>query len=105
MSSNPFLLSQVVYDLSDYHKVHICKKFHCVRLLVGIGTLPPPLSPVSVSLPPEPKGGGGGHSPADKGLEGVPIPTTREKSKPSAYSVLEIVLEFLNLVLYIDTGT
>ncbi len=35
--------------------------------LVGIGTLPPPLSPASVPLPPEP-GGGGAHSPAGEGL-------------------------------------
>jgi hypothetical protein len=34
---------------------------------VGIGTLPSPLSPASVPLPPEP-GGGGAHSPAGGGL-------------------------------------
>ncbi len=34
--------------------------------LVRIGTLPPPLSPASVTLPPEP--GGGAHSPAGEGL-------------------------------------
>jgi hypothetical protein len=44
----------------DYldHKVHIYKEYHSVCPLVGIGTLPPPLSPASVTLPPEPKGGG-----------------------------------------------
>ncbi len=35
--------------------------------LVGIGTLPPPLSPASVSLPPEP-GGREALSPAGEGL-------------------------------------
>ena len=40
------------------HKVHIYKEYHSVCPLVGIGTLPPPLSPASVPLPPEPKGGG-----------------------------------------------
>jgi hypothetical protein len=31
--------------------------YHSVCPLVGIGTMPPPLSPASVPLPPEPKGG------------------------------------------------
>jgi hypothetical protein len=35
-------------------------KYHSVCPLVVIGTLPPPLSPASVPLPPEP--GGGGHT-------------------------------------------
>jgi hypothetical protein len=49
---------------------YIYKEYHSVCPLVGIGTLPPPLSPSSVPLPPEPKGGGGGgaHSPAGEGL-------------------------------------
>jgi hypothetical protein len=41
-------------------------EYHSVCPLVGIGTLPPPLSPASVPLPPEP--GGGAHSPAGEGL-------------------------------------
>jgi len=41
------------------------KEYHSP--LVGIGTLPTPLSPASVPLPPEPKGGGV-HSPAGEGL-------------------------------------
>jgi hypothetical protein len=53
----------------------IYKEYHSVCTLVGIGTLPPPLSPASVPLPPEP-GGGGGHSPAGDGVGGFPIPTT-----------------------------
>jgi hypothetical protein len=37
------------------HKVHTYTEYHSVCLLVGIGTLPPPLSPESVTLPTEPK--------------------------------------------------
>ncbi len=50
--------------------IFIYKEYHNVCPLVGIGnfgTLPPPLSPASMPLPPEPKGGGG-HSPAGEGL-------------------------------------
>ncbi len=47
------------------HKVCIYKEYHSVCPLVGIGTLPIPLSPASVPLPPEPKGL---HSPACEGL-------------------------------------
>jgi len=39
------------------HKVRIYKEYHSVCPLVGIGTLPIPLSPASVPLPPEPGGG------------------------------------------------
>ncbi len=39
--------------------------------------------------PPEPKVGGGAHSPAGEGLVGrVPIPTTGEKAQHSAYCVV-----------------
>ncbi len=48
------------------HKVRIYKEYQSVCPLVGIGTLPTPLSPASVPLPPEP--GGGAHSPAGEGL-------------------------------------
>ncbi len=41
-------------------------RYHSVCHLVGIGTLPTPLSPASVPLPPEP--GGGGQSPAGEEL-------------------------------------
>jgi hypothetical protein len=41
-------------------------EYHSVCPLVGIGTLPPPLSPASVPLPPEPKRGS--HSSAGEGL-------------------------------------
>jgi hypothetical protein len=51
----------------DVHlKVRIFKEYHSVCPLVGIGTLPTPLSPASVPLPQN--GGGGAHSPAGKGL-------------------------------------
>jgi hypothetical protein len=46
-------------QVRNEHKVHIYKEYHRVCPLVGIGTLPPPLSPASVPLPLEPKGGGG----------------------------------------------
>ena len=36
------------------HKVHKYKEYHSVSPRVGIGTLPTPLSPASVPLPPEP---------------------------------------------------
>ncbi len=45
--------------LTFNHKVLIYIENHSVCPLVGIGTLPSPLSPASVPLPPEPKGGGG----------------------------------------------
>jgi hypothetical protein len=49
------------------NKVLLFTEYHSVCPLVGIGTLPPPLSPASVPLPPEPKGGGG-TLPAGEGL-------------------------------------
>ncbi len=54
-------------------------EYHSVCPLVGIGTIPTPLSPAIVPLPPE---RGGAHSPAGEGL-GSPnsaIPTTGEKA-------------------------
>jgi hypothetical protein len=46
-----------VTDVSN-HKVRICKEYHSVCPLAGIGTLPTPFSPASVPLPPQPGGGG-----------------------------------------------
>ncbi len=46
-------------------KVRIYKKYCSVCPLVGIGTLPTPLSPASVPIPPD---AGGAHSPAGEGL-------------------------------------
>jgi hypothetical protein len=48
------------------HKVRLYKEYKSVCPLIGIATLPTPLSPASVPLPPEP--GGGAHSPAGEGL-------------------------------------
>jgi hypothetical protein len=48
------------------HSLHIYKEYHSVCPLAGIVTLPPPLSPASVPLPPEAKGGA--HTPAGEGL-------------------------------------
>ncbi len=42
------------------------KEYHSVCPLVGNGTLPNPLPPASVSLPPE-QGGGGAYAPAGEG--------------------------------------
>ncbi len=57
-----------MYIVRVLHKVHIYKEYHSVCPLVGIGSLPPPLSPASVPLPPEPKEGGGAHSSAGEGV-------------------------------------
>jgi hypothetical protein len=50
------------------------EEYHSVCPVVGIGTLLTPLSPASVSLPPEPggRGGEGGGSPNCGGVGGVP---------------------------------
>jgi hypothetical protein len=58
------------------HKVHIYAEYHSVCPLVSIGTLPPPLPPASVPLPPEEWGG---TLACVLGVGGVPIPTTGEK--------------------------
>ncbi len=52
---------------SALHKVRVYKEYHSVCPLVGIGTLPTPLSQRMCPFPPEP-GGGGAHSPACEGL-------------------------------------
>ncbi len=60
------------------HKLNTYKEYHSVCPLVGIGTLPPPLSPASVPLPPEPKGGGGGALACGWGAGGVPTDDWRK---------------------------
>ncbi len=55
-------------------KVRTYKEYHSVCPLVGIGTIPTPLSPASVTLPPEP--GVGGHTRLRVRGWGSPIPTT-----------------------------
>ncbi len=61
------------------HKVHIYIyiEYHSACPLVRTGILPPPLSPTSVPLPPEPKSGG--HILLRVMGWGVPIPATGEK--------------------------
>ncbi len=51
--------SSLVIIIHSMHKVSICKEYHSVCSLVGTGTLPTPLSPASVHLPPN-RGGRGG---------------------------------------------
>ena len=65
---------------------YVYVEYHSVCPLVGIGTLPPPLSS-ECALPPGT--GEGAHSPAGLvlGDSGVPIPTPGEKAYHSAYSV------------------
>ncbi len=72
-------LSYIKYSIlyierSDFCRVFVPQSTYIYRVsqcsvcpLVGIGTLPSPLSPASVPLPPEPKGGGE-HSPVGEGL-------------------------------------
>jgi hypothetical protein len=68
----PTVLSVVLHtvrhpqQIPPQHKVHIYTEYHIVCSLVGFGTLPPLLSPASVPLPSEPKGGA--HSPAGEGV-------------------------------------
>jgi hypothetical protein len=52
--------------------------YHSVCPLVGIGTLPTPLSPANVPHPQNP--GGGGTLACGQGVGGSPIPTTGEKA-------------------------
>ncbi len=61
-------------------------EYHSVCPLVGIGTLPPPLSPASLPLPPEP-GRGGAHSPAGEGLGESKFRRLEKKLSTLPYSV------------------
>ncbi len=67
----------LLLDFPINQKEHIFTEYHSVCPLVGIGTLPPPLSPASVPLHPEPKGGS--ILACGWGVGGVSIPTTGEK--------------------------
>ncbi len=72
-----------VYLLFFYgrgHKVRIYKEYHsaCPLPLVGIGTLPPPLSPASVPLPPR-TGRGGTYSPSVEGVGKSPFRRLEKK--------------------------
>ncbi len=70
-------LVETVTIMKDTKYIHIYIEYLSVCPLVGIGTSPTPLSPASVPLPPEPKGG---TLASGWGAEGVPIPTTGEKA-------------------------
>ncbi len=82
----PFTYYQCGYQRRTW--VHIYLEYHYVCPLVGAGT-PHPLSRKRVCPPTEPKGGGA-HSPAGKGVGGVPIRTTGEKAYSTVYSVRQI---------------
>jgi hypothetical protein len=73
------------------HKVHMYKEYHSVCPLVGIGTLPTPLSPASVPLPPEPKRGGGHTHLRVRGCRS-PNSDDWRKAWHSAYSVPAVKL-------------
>ncbi len=73
----PYLQNFYTVAEKEDHKVLIYKEYHSVCPLVGIGTLPAPLSPASVPLSPEP---GGGTLACGRGVGEVPIPTTGEKA-------------------------
>ncbi len=58
----------------ENRKVITYAEYYSECPLVGIWTLPPPLSPASVPFPPEARGGG--HTRLRVRGGGVPIPTT-----------------------------
>jgi hypothetical protein len=60
-----YITIEVMFAVTYRHKVHIYVEYHSVCPLVGIGTLPPPLSPASVPLSPNQRGA---HSPAGDGV-------------------------------------
>ncbi len=75
---------EVLGNKSDTHKVRIYKEYHCECPLVGIGTLPNPLSPTSVHLPTEP--GGRGHT--RRGVRGWGSPNSDDWRKSLALCLL-----------------
>jgi len=78
---NSMPLHTLNWSFSTTKYIHIKSTTMCLCPLVGIGTLPPPLSPASVTvpLPPGTKGRGGTLA-CGWGVGGVPIPTTGEKA-------------------------
>jgi hypothetical protein len=60
--------AKIFLKLQFTHIVHLYLEYYSVCPLIGIGTLPPPISLESMPLPPVPKKCGGGHSPADEEL-------------------------------------
>jgi hypothetical protein len=81
----------------SYTKKYVHKEHHRVCPLVGIGTLPTPLSPASVPLPPEPKGGGG-HSPVGEGL-GECLSNSDDWRKRLALCLLCVVYQLVSFVV------
>ncbi len=84
------------------HKVHIYKEYHSVCPLVGIGTLPPPLSPATVALPPETKMVRGGHTRLRVRGWGSPNPDDWRKAWHSAYSVVSTIHKRGNRKIYCE---
>ncbi len=82
-----------LFVVSFNHKVRITKENHSVCPLVGMGTLPTPLSPSPQNR------GGGGTLACGWGVGGVPIPTTVEKAQHTAYSVVLIIRDYLVVFL------
>ncbi len=58
-STTSTFLRVIMIDIEGHKVLHMKSTSVYAWPLAGIGTLPPPLSPASVPLPPEPKGGGG----------------------------------------------
>ncbi len=85
------------------HKVPIYKEYHSVCPIVGIGTLPPPLSPASVPSPRNQRGGGRGTFPCGWGIGGVTIPTTGEKISTLPTLCFSDENLFLALKAYVST--
>ncbi len=52
----------VIKLVGKNNKVSIYKEYYSVCPLIAVGTLPTPLLPASVPLPPDPGPGGGGHT-------------------------------------------
>jgi hypothetical protein len=76
---------------SSTHKVHIYLEYHTVCPLVGLGTSPPPFRK-RVRPPRNRRGEGASRLRLRRGCGGVPKPTTGEKAKLSANSVLVFFL-------------
>ncbi len=87
VSGKMYLLTKK-HDVGRLHKVRTYKEYHSVCPLVGIGTLPTPLSPASVPLLPEPRGGGGHTRLRGRGW-GSPNSDDYRKSLALCFSVVD----------------
>jgi hypothetical protein len=79
------------------HKVHICREYHSVCPLVGIGNLPPPLSPASVPLPRN-QGGGG----TRVRVRGWGSPNSNEKKLRTLPALWDSIAFYCQLVWILD---